>query len=102
MIILLDNFIFNYFLRIIKHYIIVINLSLEHIKNFLIELQKKGNLYKLVSEAGTADEIAYIAKKFGYEFSAIELRNISSDLIAGVKIRRQDTTPSYNFGEGGN
>ena len=77
-------------------------MSFEHLKNFLIELQKKENLYQKVSKVGTANEIALIAKEFGYEFTGEELKNISNELIAGVKVKKQDTTPSYNFGEGGN
>ncbi len=78
------------------------NLSIEHIKNFLEELKKKENLYQQVSKVATAEEIALIANEFGYEFTGEELKNISNDLISGVKIKKQDTTPSYNFGEGGN
>ena len=78
------------------------NLSLEHLKNFLIELQKKEELYKKVSQVGTANEIASIAKEFGYDFTGEELKNISNKFINGVKIKKQDTSPSYNFGEGGN
>ena len=77
-------------------------LTFEQIENFLIELQKKENLYNKVSKVGTANEIASIAKEFGYEFTGEELKNISNKQIAGVKIKKQDTTPSYNFGEGGN
>ena len=50
--------------------------SLEHIKDFLKELQKKGELYKKVSLVGTANEIANIAKEFGYNFSGEDLKNI--------------------------
>ncbi len=50
----------------------------------------------------TADEIANIAKEYGYNFTGQELKNISNQFIDGVKIKTQDTTPSYNFGEEGN
>ena len=77
-------------------------MSLEHIKNFLNELKKKGELYQKVSNVATANEIASIANEFGFVFTGEELKNFSNDLIQGVKIKKQDTTPSYNFGEGGN
>ena len=77
-------------------------LSTEHIKNFLQELLKKEDLYQKVSQVATANEIASIANDFGYAFTGEELKNISSNLIHGIKIKKQDTTPSYNFGEGGN
>ena len=50
----------------------------------------------------TANEIALIAGEFGYEFTGEELKSISNQNIEGVKVKKQDTTPSYNFGEGGN
>ncbi len=78
------------------------DLSLEHIKDFLKELQKKGELYQKVLQVGTANEIANIAKEFGYNFSGEDLKNISSNFVNGVKVKKQDTSPSYNFGEGGN
>lgn len=77
-------------------------MSFEHIKNFLKELQTRGDLYIKVSQAGTANEIASIAREFGYIFTGEELKSISNELIDGVKIKKQDTSPSYNFGEGGN
>ena len=77
-------------------------MSIDNIRNFLKELQKKGDLYQKVSRVATANEIASIANEFGYVFTGEELRNISNNLIDGVKIKKQDTTPSYNFGEGGN
>ena len=78
------------------------DLPLEHIKNFLKELQKKEELYQKVSQVGTANEIANIAKEFGYYFSGEDLKNISNNFVSGIKVKKQDTSPSYNFGEGGN
>ena len=50
----------------------------------------------------TADEIAKIANDSGFKFTGSELKNISKTIVNGVKIKSQDTSPSYNFGEGGN
>ena len=55
-----------------------------------------------LKESGTANEIASIAREFGYIFTGEELKSISNELIDGVKIKKQDTSPSYNFGEAGN
>ena len=77
-------------------------MSLEQIKAFLKEVQKKGDLYQKVSNVATANEIASIANEFGFIFTGNELKDISNDLIPGIKIKKQDTSPSYNFGEGGN
>ena len=56
----------------------------------------------MVLSVGTADEIAQIANNSGFQFTGTELKNISKNVINGVKIKSQDTSPSYNFGEGGN
>ena len=37
--------------------------------------------------------------EFGYQFSGDELKAASKENIAGVKIKKQDTSPSYSFGE---
>ena len=77
-------------------------MSDDQIKKFLIEIQNNKNLLDKVLSVGTADEIAKIAYDSGFKFTGKELKNISSEVVNGVKIKSQDTTPSYNFGEGGN
>ncbi len=77
-------------------------MSIENIKSFLKELEMRGDLYQEISKVATADEVASIANEFGYIFTGEELKNISNNQIDGVKIKKQDTSPSYNFGEGGN
>ncbi len=77
-------------------------MSEDQIKKFLIEIQRNKDLLDLVLSVGTADEIAQIANNSGFQFTGTELKNISKTVINGVKIKSQDTSPSYNFGEGGN
>ena len=77
-------------------------MSFEQIKEFLIELKANKTLLDKVSSVATANEIASIASDFGFNFTAKELKEISKRKIEGVNIKIQDTTPSYNFGEGGN
>ena len=74
----------------------------EQIKKFLIELKTNKTLFDEVSSVATANEIASIASLYGFEFTGKELKEISKRSIKGVNIKIQDTTPSYNFGEGGN
>ena len=52
-----------------------------------------------IGKTTTANEIAEIASGFGYEFSCDELKDISKDNIPDMKIKKQDTSPSYGFGE---
>ena len=77
-------------------------MSEDQIKKFLIEIQKNKNLRDQVLSVATANEIAKIARDSGFKFQGSELKNISNKVINGVKIKSQDTSPSYNFGEGGN
>ena len=77
-------------------------MSEDRIKKFLIEIQKNKNLRDQVLSVATANEIAKIANDSGFKFTGSELKNISNKVVNGVKIKSQDTSPSYNFGEGGN
>ena len=77
-------------------------MSLDQLKEFLQEIKKNKILYERVSKVGTADDIASIANSFGYEFTGNELKSINNKELKGVKIKRQDTSPSYPFGESGN
>ena len=78
------------------------NLSLDQLKEFLQEIKKNKRLYEEVSKVGTADDIALIAKRFGYKFTGNELKSIKNKELKGIKIKQQDTSPSYPFGESGN
>ena len=77
-------------------------MSEDQIKKFLIEIQKNKNLLDQVLSVATANDIAKIANDSGFKFTGSELKNISNKVVNGLKIKSQDTSPSYNFGEGGN
>ena len=76
-------------------------MAIDQLKAFLAELQKNKELLNAIGNAATANEIAEIASGFGYDFSGDELKAISKENIPGVKIKKQDTSPSYSFGESG-
>ena len=78
------------------------HLSLDQLKKFLQEIKKNKRLYEQISKVGTADDIASIAQNFGYEFTGNELKSIKNKDLKGIKIKKQDTSPSYPFGESGN
>ena len=59
-------------------------------------------LFKEVSSVGTAIEIVRIGKEFGYNFTVDELKSFSDNEVKGIRIKKQDTSPSYSFGESGN
>ena len=77
-------------------------MSLDQLKEFLQELKNNQTLYEKVSRVGTANEIASIAKGLGYDFTGKELKSIENKELKGIRIKKQDTSPSYPFGENGN
>ena len=77
-------------------------MSLNQLKEFIQEIKNNKNLYEKVSKVGTAEDIASIAHTHGYEFTGNELKAIKNEDLKGIKIKKQDTTPSYPFGESGN
>ena len=77
-------------------------MSLDQLKEFLQKIKNDKKLYEKVSKVGTADDIASIAQTYGYEFTGNELKSIKNQDLKGIKIRKQDTSPSYPFGESGN
>ena len=78
-------------------------MSKEDLKRFLIDLKSNKELFETISNVGTANDIALIANKYGYKFTGEQLKNFSKiKNFKGVKIKKQDTSPSYSFGESGN
>ena len=78
-------------------------MSKEDLKKFLIDLKSNKKLFETISNVGTANDIALIANNFGYKFTGEDLKNFSNiKNFEGVSIKKQDTSPSYSFGESGN
>ena len=77
-------------------------MSKDQLRKFLIEMVNNKLLLKKVSSVGTAIEIVRIGKEFGYNFTVDELKSFSDNEIKGIRIKKQDTSPSYSFGESGN
>ena len=76
-------------------------MAINELKAFIEELKNNKKLLNAIRTAATANEIAEIGSEFGYKFSGDELKAASKKIIAGVKIKKQDTSPSYSFGESG-
>ena len=77
-------------------------MTVDQLKAFLTELQQNKDLLETINNAATANEISEIAHEYGFKFSGDELKAISKSNIPGVKIKKQDTSHSYSFGENGN
>ena len=71
-------------------------MSLDHIKEFLQKMQADQELKNEVLSASTADDVARIAMRFGYEFSGDELLRFSGQKVGKVTVRKNDIPGEYN------
>ena len=61
-------------------------MALDQIEAFLKKMQSEPSLKNEVLTASTADEVALIALKFGFEFSGDELLRMSGKKLGGVTV----------------
>jgi predicted ribosomally synthesized peptide with nif11-like leader len=71
-------------------------MSLDHIKEFLQKMQANQDLKNEVLSASTADDVARIAMRLGYEFSGDELLRFSGQKVGKVTVRKNDIPGEYN------
>ncbi len=71
-------------------------MSLDQLKAFLARLQKDAALKSEVLAAATADDVAQIALKLGFEFSGDELLRVSGKKFDRVTVRKNDIPGEYN------
>lgn len=71
-------------------------MSLDQLKAFLARMQNDAGLKAEVLAAATADDVAQIALKLGYEFSGDELLRVSGQRFDRVTVRKNDIPGEYN------
>jgi len=71
-------------------------MSLDQLKAFLRRMQDDPNLRSQVLAAATADDVAQIALKLGYEFSGDELLRASGQRFERVTVSKNDIPGEYN------
>ncbi len=71
-------------------------MSLEALRKFLKEMQSDDSLRKEVTSSSTADDVALIALKRGYEFSGDELLRFSGKKVGRVTVQKNDVPGEYN------
>ncbi len=71
-------------------------MSREELKAFLVRMQGDDALRQQVLAAATADDVAQIALKLGYEFSGDELLRASGQKFDRVTVRKNDIPGEYN------
>jgi predicted ribosomally synthesized peptide with nif11-like leader len=71
-------------------------MSLDQLKAFLGRMQGDEALKQQVLAAATADDVAQIALKLGYEFSGDELLRASGQRFDRVTVRKNDLPGEYS------
>ena len=71
-------------------------MSLVELRKFLKEMQSDDSLKKEVLASSTADDVALIALKRGYEFSGDELLRFSGKKVGKVTVKKNDVPGEYN------
>ena len=71
-------------------------MSLDELRKFLKEMQKDESLKDEVISSSTADDVALIALRRGFEFSGDELLRFSGKKVGKVTVQKNDVPGEYN------
>ncbi len=71
-------------------------MSLEDIRSFLEKMQAEPQIREEVLASSTADDVAQIAMKLGFEFSGDELLRFSGRKVGRVTVQKTDVPGEYN------
>ena len=71
-------------------------MALDQLEAFLRKMQSETALKNEVLASSTADEVAQIALKLGFEFSGDELLRMSGKKVGRLTIRKTDAPGEYN------
>ncbi len=71
-------------------------MTLDQLKAFLQRMQEESSLKNNVLSCSTADDVAQLALKLGYEFSGDELIRFSGKKVGKVTVKKNDLPGEYN------
>ena len=71
-------------------------MSFDQLKAFLKKMQNDESLKDEVLRSSTADDVALIALRYGYEFSGDELLRFSGKKVGRVTVQKNDVPGEYN------
>ena len=71
-------------------------MSLDQLRKFLKEMQSDSSLKDEVLSSSTADDVALIGLRRGYEISGDELLRFSGKKVGRVTVRKNDVPGEYN------
>ena len=71
-------------------------MPLDQLRKFLKKMQSAAPLKAEVLSSSTADDVALIALRLGFEFSGDELLRFSGKKVGRVTVRKNDVPGEYN------
>jgi predicted ribosomally synthesized peptide with nif11-like leader len=71
-------------------------MALDQVEAFLKKMQSEPELKNEVLATSTADDVARIALKLGFEFSGDELLRMSGKKVGRLTVRKTDIPGEYN------
>ena len=71
-------------------------MAIDQLKEFLKKMQSDPALKDEVIASSTADDVARIALRLGYEFSGDELLRMSGKKVGKVTVKKNDLPGEYN------
>jgi predicted ribosomally synthesized peptide with nif11-like leader len=71
-------------------------MALDQLEAFLQKMQAEPAIKAEVLGSATADDVARIALRYGYEFSGDELLRMSGKKVGKVTVKKNDIPGEYN------
>ena len=71
-------------------------MSFSEIKKFLIKMQSDEDLKKEVISSSTADDVAVIGQRLGFEFSGDDLLRFNGQKVDKVTVKKVDHPGEYH------
>ena len=71
-------------------------MSFSEITKFLKEMQSNEELKKQVTSSATADDVALIGQRLGYDFSGEDLLRFNGQKVDKVTVRKVDHPGEYH------
>tara|TARA_B000000557_G_scaffold252890_1_gene241448 strand:+ start:1389 stop:1604 length:216 start_codon:yes stop_codon:yes gene_type:complete len=71
-------------------------MSFSEIRRFLKKMQSDNNLKEKVTSSATADDVALIAQRLGYDFSGDDLLRFNGQKVDKVTVRKVEHPGEYH------
>ena len=71
-------------------------MAIDQLKAFLRKMQEEPSLKQEVLSSSTADDVAQIAQRLGFEVSGDELLRFSGNKVGKVTVKKTDIPGEYS------